>query len=156
MTIPPTIVEYFEEKRIPCSIVPHPHSHTSMESAHAAHISGEKVAKGVLLADPVGYVLAVVPATHDLQLPMIENHLGTHLKIAPEENLVDAFEDCVPGAVPAVGCAYYIRTVVDPVLTKLPEVYFESGDHEDLIHVSGKDFGALMADAEFAHISKHR
>lgn len=156
MTIPATIVDYFKKKDIPCAIVSHPYSSTSLESAHAAHVDADSVAKGVLLADSNGYVLAVVPATHNLQLPQLEKHVGTHLELAPEENLTDAFEDCLPGAVPALGCAYYIRTVVDPVLAKLPDVYFEAGDHEDLIHVSAKDFGTLMAEAEFASISEHR
>jgi Ala-tRNA(Pro) deacylase len=35
-----------------------------------------------------------------------------------------------------------------------PDVYFEAGDHEDLIHVSADNFQKLMSNAEHASFSK--
>jgi Ala-tRNA(Pro) deacylase len=35
-----------------------------------------------------------------------------------------------------------------------PDVYFEAGDHEDLIHVSAENFQKLMSGAEHASFSK--
>ncbi|MDH3589643.1 MAG: YbaK/EbsC family protein [Gammaproteobacteria bacterium] len=156
MTIPSTIMNYVEKKDIDCTIVPHPYSQTSLESAHAANISGECLAKGVLLTDPEDFVLAVLPASHELDLSRAADYLGTRLDLAPEKDLGTAFEDCISGAVPALGSAYGIRTIVDKALTTLPDVYFEAGDHRDLIHVSGNDFRKLMADADCARISEHK
>ena len=56
------------------------------------------------------------------------------------------FYDCDLGAVPALGKAYEVETVVDDTLLRQPEIYFEGGDHEALVHLSGRDFRALMAD----------
>jgi Ala-tRNA(Pro) deacylase len=35
------------------------------------------------------------------------------------------------------------------------DVYFEAGDHEALVHVTGEDFLRLMADAPRGEISHH-
>lgn len=156
MTIPARVMDYVEGKKVDCTIVPHPYSESSLESAHSAHISGEQLAKGVLLSGPDSLVLAVLPATHELEISRAEEYLGTKLKMAPESKLPEAFDDCTPGAVPALGNAYGIRTIVDKTLVTRPDVYFEAGDHKDLIRVSSEGFRELMADADYAHISEHK
>ncbi|MBT8137990.1 MAG: YbaK/EbsC family protein [Gammaproteobacteria bacterium] len=156
MTIPARVLDYVEEKKVDCTVVPHPRSESSLETAHSAHISGEQLAKAVLLTASDSYVLAVLPASHELQISRAEDYFGTDLKLAPESDLPQAFDDCTPGAVPALGGAYGIKTIVDKMLTMRSDVYFEAGDHEDLIRVSSKGFRELMADADYAHISEHK
>jgi Ala-tRNA(Pro) deacylase len=36
-----------------------------------------------------------------------------------------------------------------------PDIYFEAGDHVALVHVTGKDFLRLMANAPRGEISHH-
>lgn len=64
--------------------------------------------------------------------------------LAVEKELVELFRDCDPGAIPAIGAAYRIDTIVDESLLQQPDVYFEAGDHEALVHVKGPAFGAMM------------
>jgi Ala-tRNA(Pro) deacylase len=45
--------------------------------------------------------------------------------------------------------------VVDPWLCEQTDVYFEGGDHEELIHLAGEDFEELMEDAAFVSCSRH-
>ena len=64
------------------------------------------------------------------------------------------FTDCASGAVPPIGPAYGMETMVDDALVGLSEIYFESGDHRGLIHVSGDQFLSLLREAShgwFAH-----
>lgn len=56
---------------------------------------------------------------------------------------------------PMLGRAYGIDMVVDRSLADIPDVYFAAGDRSSLIHVSGRDFLKLMADAPQRHISHH-
>ena len=156
MTIPQTIADFVQQKQIKFTIVNHPKSQTSLESAHSANVNQEKVAKAVLLSDRDEFVLAVLPASHELELTRLENELDTPLMITPEENLVQAFGDCAHGAVPALGAAYGIRTIVDSALADMDEVYFEAGDHTELIHVSGDDFCRLQPKARFVAFSHPR
>ena len=54
---------------------------------------------------------------------------------------------------PLVGEAYGIRTIVDDVLLDVEDIYFEAGDHEDVVHVDGQSFRELVADAIHANFS---
>ena len=71
------------------------------------------MAKAVLLKDIDGYVLAVVPATHMVWIGELDSRLGRDLETASEDDLDYVFSDCETGAVPALGPAYDLDTVVD-------------------------------------------
>jgi len=150
-----SVLEYLDRSGVDYSIVHHPFAPSSMRTAEAADVSGELIAKGVLLKDPEGYVLVVVPATHHIRIGHLQDWLGRVVETAPEGDLTVVFPDCALGAVPALGAAYQLGTVVDESLRDLPQVYFEAGDHEELICVTGSDFEALMDDAVFLSCSMH-
>jgi Ala-tRNA(Pro) deacylase len=65
--------------------------------------------------------------------------------------LTELLTDCAPGAVPPLGPVYGIETFLDEALTTLSEVYFESGDHQNLVKVSGDDFLMLLAGVRRGH-----
>ncbi|MCU7879733.1 MAG: YbaK/EbsC family protein [Candidatus Thiodiazotropha sp. (ex Lucinoma aequizonata)] len=71
------------------------------------------------------------------------------------EELQQAFADCETGAVPPTGMPYGIETLVDASLLKQPDLYFESGDHEKLIHISVEKFRELETEAVIGEFSKH-
>lgn len=156
MSIAPTVIQALKFKGVEFTVVEHPHTATSAGSAHAAHVSEGLVAKAVLLKDPGGFVLAVIPASQHLDLKRIGRALHRPLVLASEEDLGQAFFDCEPGAVPVVGEDYLIPTIVDERLRHVDEVFFEAGDHERLVHISSEGFSRLMADAEYLAISSPR
>lgn len=49
---------------------------------------------------------------------------------------------------PAVGNAYSIESIVDDKLTDCTYIYFEAGNHEDLIHMKGSSFRRLIRHSE--------
>jgi Ala-tRNA(Pro) deacylase len=128
-------------------LVRHAPSASSLESARAARVPGGKMAKGVLLADERGYLLAIVPASCRLDLPLLRRQLGRPLGLASEAELAALFHDCEIGAVPPFGGAYGIPMLIDESLLRLPDVYCEAGDHRDLVHLSGSAFRALLSQA---------
>ncbi len=65
------------------------------------------------------------------------------------------FSGCEIGAVPAVGEAFGIPTVFDDSLLNASEVYLESGDHRELVHINASEFGRLFATAKHGRFS-HR
>jgi Ala-tRNA(Pro) deacylase len=136
-------------------LVPHPPTSTSLGAAEAAHVPGDRVAKSVLLEDERGYVVAVLPASHRIRIRELTEQLERSLELASEPELEELFRDCEPGAVPPVGAAYGLPTVVDDSLLNAPEVYFEAGDHEDLVHLSGVEFLSLLAGARHGTFSRH-
>jgi len=156
MGIAMRISDYLAEQDADYEIIGHPHSSTSMESAELAHVPGARIAKSVVLGDERGYVLAVLPASCRVDLGEIHRQTNRNLGLVTEYELDALFEDCEPGAVPPFGNVYNLDTIVDENLVEQSDVYFEAGDHECLIHVSGETFETLLADAQLSEFSRHR
>ena len=143
-----TRVKWFLDTRgISYELVHHDHSSSSLESAQAARLPGGKVVKCVLLEDERGYVAAIVPASYRVDLKKLERQTNRKLELASEAELADVFPDCEMGALPPLGHAYGIPTVYDDRLRKLSCVYFEGGDHRDLVYVGGREFIDLLRDS---------
>ena len=101
------------------------------------------------------YLLAVIPATHRLELDRLNQILARSLEMIDEEEIASTFADCKVGAIPVVGEAYGVDAVLDATLSHEPDVYFESGDHEHLIHMRGEDFRVLMEHVPRVQVSHH-
>ena len=157
MKIASKLEDYLRQQEIKYRVVTHPHSEYSMETAEKAHVPGDALAKGVLVKDDDGYLLVVLPADFHIELESLQRLLGQQVKMVDEAAVVKVFADCEPGAVPPVGMAYGIKTIWDPEssLGKLDEVFFEAGDHQTLVRVSGVQFHELMAPAERGRFSHH-
>lgn len=150
-----TVQDSLSREDVPYTVVPHPTTFSAMRTAAAAHVPGDKLAKSVLLEDERGRVVAVVPSTHRLDIESLDNILGRKLHVANEDEIATVFSDCARGAIPAIGPAYGVFTVVDATLTHEPDVYFEAGDHHELVHVSGDAFRKLMGTARVERCSHH-
>lgn len=155
MAIAITLREYLDTSGINYDIVPHTYTTSSMSTAEAAHIPGDQLVKSVLLEDEIGYVLAVIPATHYLDLEEISQQLQRRLTLATEDELGNIFTDCDLGAIPPIGYAYGIDVVMDSSLRDCKEVYFEAGDHIELVHMDNGEFMNMMKSAPVALISHH-
>lgn len=155
MSIGRKLKEYLSDARVEYDLVEHPRTECSSRTAQAAHVPGDQLAKGVVLHHDAGYVLAVVPSTHRVELGSLERSFGCNLDLASEPEIAGLFDDCRLGAIPPAGAAYDIDTVVDESLAELPEVWFEGGDHRTLVRVSGDGFRRLMAEAQQAQFSHH-
>ncbi len=155
MTIPATVEKHLADAGVAYDVITHDHTGDSLATARSAHVSGELLAKAVVLKDAKGYLMAVMPATCKLSQGEIYDVLGRRLELAHEDELSDMFPDCDPGAVPPLGRAYGMESVWDDRLSHLKEVYFEGGDHDTVVHVNGEDFQKLMGDARHADFSHH-
>ena len=157
MAIASKLKKYLKQREIKYEVVTHPHSEYSMETAEKAHVHGDALAKGVLVRDYDGYLLVVLPADYHVELESLHKLLRKDVLLADEAALEEVFSDCEPGAVPPIGMAYGVQTVWDPTssLGKLDEVFFEAGDHETLVRMSGVQFHELMAPAERGEFSHH-
>jgi Ala-tRNA(Pro) deacylase len=153
MSIAASVQSYLTREDLPYTTVAHEYTRDSAHSAQAAHVPGDLVAKCVVLEDDEGYVMAVVPATHKVDLGALHRMLHRNLGLATDRELIELFRDCEPGAVPPIGSAYGLDTILDERLALAPDVYFEGGDHQALIHMSGDDFLRMMAGARRGQIS---
>jgi len=155
MALARSVEEFLRQHHVDYQVVNHPRTVSSMRTAQAAHIPGERLAKSVLLEDEIDYLMVVIPSTHRVDLGKLHQQLHRQVGLAVEDEVVALFPDCDPGAIPAIGAAYRVETIVDDSLLQQPEIYFEAGDHQALVRVSGPTFGAMMTDVQHGQIARH-
>ena len=153
MTIANAVRVYLDELDIAYELVAHPRTYTSRDSAAAAHVPEDHIAKAVILGDERGPVMAVIPASAWIRLNALQREMDRPLELLPERDLAELFPDCRPGAIPPIGPAYGVETVADQTLFTLAKVYFEAGDHDNLVAVAGKDFSRLLSGARHGYFS---
>ena len=61
MSIAPTLQKYLAAENIQYEVIPHEFSMTSTRTAEACHISGDRLAKGIVLRRDGEYILANLP-----------------------------------------------------------------------------------------------
>ncbi len=154
MAVAITLQHHLDELGVEYEVVPHPYADNGLETAESAHIPPDKLAKSIMLEDEGGYLMAVCPASRRIKLGELYREINRRMELADETELADVLGDCVLGAVPPVGELYGIDVVVDLELFMQPDVYFEAGDHVDLIHVTAENFQKLMSNAEHASFTK--
>jgi Ala-tRNA(Pro) deacylase len=155
MAIANKLETYLETRSIDYELVAHPHTESSMITASAAHVPGDRLAKAVVVKDGDEYLMVVVPSDSHVHLGALHRTLGRDVGLATEPELADLCPDCDVGAVPPVGAAYGVRSIVEKGLLEQPVVYFEAGDHEHLVKVAGADFQVLQADSEPVEVARH-
>jgi Ala-tRNA(Pro) deacylase len=153
MTIAPTLRKYMDEQEIRYELVPHEPTLSSLGSAHAGHIPGDRLAKAVVLNDGGRYKLAVRPASHHLELSDLRAELGHGVHLASEPEAGEVFRDCALGAVPPVGACYGLDVIIDISIDQQQDLYFEGGDHATLVHVNGAEFARLNPGAQHGSFS---
>jgi len=144
MTIAANLAKFLEHRHVDYQVVSHAPTGSSLQSARAAHVPPERIAKAVLIDDGEHLLLTVLPGTCHVQLGELRQQLGRPVRLAAEERVAEVFDDCAAGAIPPIGPAYGLETVLDERLIEQPEIYFEAGDHEHLLQMACGDFIALL------------
>ncbi len=147
MTISRKLRDYMDQCGVDFDEAPHAFAFQPSKAAEASHIPGARVAKGVLVRAGDQYMMAVVPSSRQIKFADLGRWLGREVALAEEQDSVPLFDDCELGALPPIGEAYGLRTVVDDALLDADDVYFEGGDHRTLVHVHGGEWRRLLRDA---------
>ena len=155
MSVANRLKQHLDSAGVPYEVVAHPRTFSASASAEAAHVPADALAKTVVIHHEEGYVLAIVPASHRVDLGALQDLLDRRLGLASESEIDRLFDDCDGGAVPPIGSAYGLPAVLDRSLRGKSAVWFEGGDHRSLVQVTGSDFDRLMAGAREATFS-HR
>jgi Ala-tRNA(Pro) deacylase len=153
MAVSLTLIEYLEWQGVDYELIEHKYTQNSLQTAREAHVPAEQLAKCVLLEDENDYLMAVIPASHRIELSALDHHLDRELELASESELTSLFSDCEAGAIPPMGQAYGYEVIIDDSLKDCRDIYFEAGDHRDLVHLNGMDFNSLMDGVQHGHFS---
>lgn len=153
MAISLKLRSYMDRCGVPFDEVMHAPTMQMGKAAEASHVPGRRVAKGVLVRAGNEYMLAVVPSSRRVELDTLGRWLGRDVALAGEQDSAAMFADCELGALPPIGAAFGLQTILDDELLSADDIYFEGGDHRTLVHVDGGDWRRLVRDAGHCALS---
>ena len=154
MALAPTLQKHLDQT-VTYEVITHDPTMSSTRTAQACHVSGDRLAKAIVLRRDGCYMLAVLPASHHIRLPDLRLQVGEDVRLAEETEIERLFPDCAIGAVPAIGECYDLDVIVDESIQEQPDVYLEGGDHTSLVHISQAQFARLMSSARHGRFSVH-
>lgn len=136
--------EFLTNQQVPFERLPHRTAYTANRIAQLLHVPGKEMAKSVLLRSKRGYILAVLPATCQVDLTKVEGDVvDDDVALASEAEMEQIFNDCERGAIPPFGSQYRVATVVDDSLTSERRIVFEGQNHEEAIRMAFRDYVSL-------------
>lgn len=140
--------DYLDERGVAYDADVHPRAVDAQRLAATEHVSGWLVAKPVLVIADGDLVMTVIPGPAALDLDRAAEALAGEVRLAEEREFRDRFPDCEAGAEPPFGALYGMRTLVDPVLRRDPEVVFRAGTHDTAMRMTTEDFLAVLGAEE--------
>ena len=144
MAITKRLKDNLDEANIPYEIYNHALAYTAQEIAATQHVSGNQLAKVVMLEADDQLVMAVIRGNDKIDLPTVEDSLGVHrARLATEAEFIARFPECEIGAMPPFGNLFGVKVYVDPALAKDECIYFNGGNHVQTVRLKYKDFARL-------------
>lgn len=136
--------EFLDSHQIKYVSISHSSAFTAQEVAASAHISGKELAKSVMVKLDDKLAMAVLPASHKVDLDLLQSATGARqVSLASEQEFRESFPECETGAMPPFGNLYELNTFVDQRLREDEEIAFNAGSHTELIKMSYGDFERL-------------
>jgi Ala-tRNA(Pro) deacylase len=136
--------EFLDAECVPFEVLPHHSTYTAQHLAHTLDVPGDNVAKTVLLNVDNELVLAVLPATHQVSVSMLQDCLPAgSVELATEEELMEVFPDCERGVAPPFGKQYGLVTIVDRSLADDEHIVFEGNSHTEAIYLRYHDYARI-------------
>jgi Ala-tRNA(Pro) deacylase len=137
--------EYLNKEQINYRRIIHSRAYTAQKTAAYAHVSGNEVAKTVMVKIDGRLCMAVIPAPKSLDTNALKKATGAKdVRIANELEFKNNFTDCEVGAMPPFGNLYNMDVFVATELTKDPFIAFNACNHSELIQLSYNDFQRLV------------
>jgi Ala-tRNA(Pro) deacylase len=137
--------EFLNRNSIRYICITHSTAYTAQEIAALTHIKGRELAKTVIVKIDDALAMAVLPASHHVNLEMLKTASGAgKVGIATELEFRARFPGCETGAMPPFGNLYDMPVFVDETLTKDAEIAFNAGTHNELIRLAYADYERLV------------
>ena len=137
------IADYLTEQDIAFESLLLPPAFTAQKRAKYLSVPGSQVAKCVLLRTRGGLMLAVLPATHQVDEAALAAALHGPVRLATEEEMASVFHDCEWGVVPPLGRLYGLPSLLDEAIDPDAFLIFEGQTHVVAIRLRCRDFERL-------------
>ena len=137
--------KFLDEHGIKYVTFQHSPAYTAQEIAQSAHIPGKNLAKIVMLRVDDRLAMAVVPASHQVNLESLKDATNANMvELANEQEFKGMFPDCETGAMPPFGNLYNMNVFVSEALAEDEAIAFNAGTHTELVGLAYRDFERLV------------
>lgn len=137
--------EYLEQENVEYSVINHPVTYTAQQTAQAAHISGNEMAKTIIVKINGKQAMVVLPAPDHLDLELLKGAAGVkQASFASEAEFSPHFSECETGAMPPFGNLYHMDVYIEESLTEDETIAFNACSHNELIEISYKDYARIV------------
>ena len=150
MSIAKTIKQFLDNKHLVYRVHQVQHFETPGQAAGHAKVAPDHLYYPTLLRDEFGLLMAVLPASRQLDYQRLTALFNRKVEPAFKTQLSSVFPDCDPGLIPPVGEAYGIRTILDASIATPDRVFMTAGDHVRVIELARRDFLLLQTNAWLA------
>jgi Ala-tRNA(Pro) deacylase len=134
--IPEPIDQYLRKNHLAYEHTTHLRTVPAQRVAAAEHVSGDRVAKPVVVRIDGALALAVVTATEKVDVDALQRVTrAQRVELAPETEFQGRFDPCEVGAEPPLGL-FGLPIYVDADLAREPWIVMRGGTHEDAIRLS--------------------
>jgi len=148
MAIVKRLKDNHDEGKIPYEVYNHALAYTAQEIAAKQHVSGNELAKVVMLEADDQLVMGVIRGNDKVDLHTVEDSLGVRrVRLATEAEFIARFPECEIGAMPPFGNLFGMKVFVDPALEKDEYIFFNAGNHVQTVRLKYKDFARLAQPA---------
>jgi Ala-tRNA(Pro) deacylase len=139
------VTQYLDAAGVTYEVVEHDPVYTAADEAAAAGVQAPEAAKTLALHDRGGYRLAVIPASHRLDVERSRAALNAdrHLRLATEDEIRDAFPTFDVGALPPFGSPLPLPEVLDIRLLYRERVLCAGGDHRHSVLIDPREIARL-------------
>ncbi len=152
------IKDMLEKRGVAYESLHHRVAFTAQEVAQSERISGNSVAKVVVVIADGRPVELILPASRRVVLDRVRTLLGANaIRLASEAEMEQIFTDCETGAIPPLRHWKDVAVLMDASMSSARELVFQAGTHEDAIRLRFQDWYALVNPREeFFAVPEHQ
>ena len=140
------VVEYLKKHGVKFELTEHHSAYTAQELAGYEHVLEIEVVKPVIVkADGIFY-MCVLPACFKVDLEILKYDLDANfVELATEEEMLELFRDCPPGAECPIGSLYGLPTLMDATLENDRYIVFQAGCYDKAVRMHMSDYKDLTS-----------
>jgi Ala-tRNA(Pro) deacylase len=137
--------EFLDSHHIRYFVISHSPAYTAQDIAASAHISGNELAKTVMVTIDGEMAMALVHASRQLDFGLFRELCGAkEVTLAEEQEFSGLFPECEIGAMPPFGNLYGMAVYADDDLEESEDIVFNAGSHRELVRLSWFDYKRLV------------
>jgi Ala-tRNA(Pro) deacylase len=145
MPLKKRLKDFLDENHVKYVTMIHSKAYTAQEIAAVLHVPGKMFAKTVVLKADGNYLMAVLSATHRVNMKLFkEISHSKKVELATEDEFESLFPKSEIGAMPPFGNIYGLSTYVDTSLTKDQDICFNATTHSEVIKMGYIDYEKLV------------